>query len=185
MAKTNLTRYMLSFISITLLSGCSGKQSTKNDTIMTPMGEQELAVRYDDGYLKSAMQDYLEYRKAPLFSQYDFTKKDLNNDGIMDGLVYMKTPYGRWCNTAGCTLLIFKGHPEGFSVVGNITSVRPPFDISSEETRGWKNIKVHISGKTEKAHTRMLFFNGEEYTHSPIVEPYMNRNYIEEVSISP
>lgn len=185
MTKPHPTLYLLSFISIALLGGCSGKQNAKNETIMTPMGEQTLTVRYDDGYLKSAMQDYLEYHKAPLFSQYDFTKKDLDNDGIMDGLVYMKTPYGRWCNTAGCTLLIFKGHPEGFSVVGEITSVRPPFDISSEETQGWKNIKVHISGKAEKAHTRMLFFNGKQYMQSPVVEPYMNRNHVHEMSISP
>jgi len=185
MSISHLTLRLLSIITITLLSGCGGKNSAENDTIMTPMGEQEIAVRYDDGYLKSAMQDYLQYRKAPLFSQYDFTKKDLNDDGIMDSLVYMKTPYGRWCNSSGCTLLIFKGHPEGFSVVGDIASVRPPFDISSEETHGWKNIKVHISGKTEKAHTRMLFFNGKQYTQSPVIEPYMNRNYVNEIGISP
>ncbi len=179
----NIT-FVFTALIITALTGCS-QPAPKKSTIMTPMGEQQTGVRYDDGYLKNAMHEYLQYHNAPLFSQYDFTKKDLNEDGILDGLVYMKTPYGRWCDHSGCTLLILKGHTQGFSIVGDIRPIRPPFNITNQETNGWKNIKVQVSGNTEKAHSRILFFNGEQYTQSDAIEPYMSQGSYNETGISP
>ncbi len=130
---------------ITTITGCSAIDKTNKDLpALIPMESQynSKIIRMDDGYVKQAIHDYLKYKNSPLFSQYNFTRIDLNNDGLKDAIAYIETPYGYWCNKNGCTILIMKALKEGFSIVGNIRSVRPPFKIEKNRTNGWNDIKM-------------------------------------------
>jgi len=149
----------------TLLLGCSEPNKISSVPLpLLPLNSPNKIVRMDDGYVKQAIKDFLRHQNAPLFSQYDFTRVDLNNDGLEDAIIYINTPYGYWCNDNGCTVLIMKAHNKGFSVVGNIKSVRKPFSVEISKTNGWNDIKIYISGKKEEAYTTALSFNGNKYT---------------------
>lgn len=158
-------RALALIISLSLLSGCNThiEKTAKKNAGLLPLAGHDQAIRLDDGYVKESMREYLAYKKAPSYSQYDFMKKDLNNDGLQDAIIYFKTPYGQWCDVHGCTLLILRGHPDGFSVLGEIQSIRPPFHISKSKTSGWQDIGVYVSGKSESAHMALLSYDGKQY----------------------
>ncbi len=161
MIKSKLKIYAISII----LSGCSAPDMANNKhTPLLPLNNEQIVISMDDGYVKQAISEYFKYKKAPLFSQYNFIRKDLNNDGLEDAIVYINTPYGYWCNAHGCTVLIMKAHNQGLSIVGEIKSVRQPFSIEKSRTNGWNDISFYISGRKEKAYTARLSFNGSQYT---------------------
>ncbi len=169
------------------LSSCNAhthSTQTKSSPLL-PLAQHDKTVRLDDGHVKEAMRDYLAYKNAPPYSQYDFMKKDLNNDGLHDAIVYFKTPYGQWCDMHGCTLLILRGYPDGFSVLGEIESVRPPFHISKSKTAGWQDIGVYVSGKQESAHMALLSFDGKQYTMRHANGSYKLHQSFIETSIFP
>ena len=174
--KNHITPLLFTIFTVAL-SGCIGSPSdpADNNAPLLPLSAQQSVVFLDDGSVKDAMRDYLAYKKAPLFSQYDFTRQDLNHDGMSDAIVYIKTPYGQWCDIHGCTLLILKALPQGFSILGHIPSVRPPFYVSTRQTAGWQDIGVYLSGKNEQAYTAILSFDGSAYTMRTDDDTYMLR----------
>ncbi len=167
---------LLSFCLIlcVFLNGCalfSDSPHPNSHADLLPLVEPSLGADLDDGYVKRAMSDYLRFKKAPPFSQYDFVRVDLNHDGRLDALVHLTAPYGRWCEARGCSLLVFEAESDGFSLAGQINPVRAPVFIEKEphsfDETDWKSIVVRVSGTSHKAKNVRLFFDENGYPNDP------------------
>lgn len=158
------------------LSGCGGsslprKQANKGPLL--PMGHEQILPSLDSGDVKSAMYAYFEQVNAPTFSQYDFVRIDLNGDHLKEALVYVTIPYGRWCDTRGCSLIILRAHLNGFSLIGRFEGVRTPFYVSKKTSGGWHDIAFESNGQLyEEAGTYILRFDGKGYSR-PLEPPYV------------
>lgn len=170
-------RYYLFSISSLLLNGCSSNAhlAHKQITPLLPIIEQEQRVNLDNRHVTAAVNDYLKHRQGPLFSQYNFMRTDLDQDGWQDALIYLTAPYGQWCNKNGCTVLVLHAQKDGFTITGEIYPIRPPFYISDTFSNGWRNIIVHVSGRTEKAKDIILRFDGTKYPRNPENIPTGNK----------
>lgn len=123
----------------------------------------------DDFVLKESILDIMRQTGGPLNSGYTFVRHDLDNDGRRDALVLFRTPYGFWCGTHGCTMLVMKAHNDIFTLTSTIQTVRPPVYVSSYETNGWKNIILRVSGRSTKAKNVAMTFDGTSYPPYPDV----------------
>ncbi|PCJ99905.1 MAG: hypothetical protein COA45_03590 [Zetaproteobacteria bacterium] len=153
-----------------LLGGCAllgGGSAHDKGSAFLPIIEPEMRQDLDDGHIKDAVQNYLKLRNAPPFTQYDFMRVDLNTDGWRDALVYLNAPYGQWCYVGGCTILVLHAQENDFRITSEISPIRTPLYISETYSNGWRDIIVHISGRTEKAKDVVLRFNGLQYQGTP------------------
>ncbi len=130
----------------------------------------------DDKVLIKAISQFLETTKAPAASTYNFVRTDLNEDGRRDALVLFKTPFGYWCGTHGCTMLVLRAHNDYFSLVNAIQPVREPVYISTVKSHGWKNLIVRVSGRWDKAKDVVMVHNGQKYPDNPSNLPPFNKN---------
>lgn len=156
----------VSFLSVValavLLCGCGGGPE---QTALTPMPAQEAGP--GDAALKAALRIYFQKAGAPAYTQYEYGRFDLNNDGAQDALVYLKGPYGYWCGDEGCTLLVLRAAGDGFVPVSTIRRVRNPIHVSLTEHRGWHDLAVRVAAGPEKAEYVRLFYNGRGYDDPP------------------
>ncbi len=90
---------------------------------------------------------------------------DLNLDGTEDALVLMGPP--DWCGTGGCTLLVFEGTGNDFQFRSRTTLVQTPFTVSENQTQGWRDLVLEVSGGGATPATVALQFDGQEYPLNP------------------
>ena len=132
----------------------------------------------DDAALTKAIQQFVQNTSAPAATGFDYVRYDLNDDGRRDALVYLKSPYGYWCGTHGCALLIFRAHDEHFSLINAVQPIRTPVHISTLKTKGWKNLVVRVSGRADKAKDVAMQFDGRQYPTDPSkLPPFPKKNY--------
>ncbi len=187
-----LTKQILSFTIIAFvffLTGCSGEhlssKDLENSAPLLPMNDQLIFSSTDSSDVKTFMQDYFKQVYAPTSSQYDFVTVDLNGDHLKDALVYMKTPYGRWCDMPGCRLIVLQAHLDGFALIGSFERVRPPFYISTKTHNGWNDIAIEDSGRLhEESNIYILRFNGNGYSR-PVEQPYTFSRTLIKASLLP
>lgn len=157
-------------ILLVFLSGCSlfSQEGPANEAVLLIIEPYD-GYDLDDGRVKQAVADYIEYKNAPAFTQYDFMRVDLNNDNHKDALVYLTAPYGQWCNAQGCSLLVFEAQPYGFALVGEISPVRAPvyINVAQDKKGQWHDMIVRVSGTEAKAKDVILRFNGSTYPSDP------------------
>lgn len=128
-----------------------------------------------DAAVRNSVRKFLAETGAPAASLFTFSRHDLDGDGRRDALVLFKNPYGYWCGLHGCTMLVMKAGDSDFTLVNSVEPVREPLYISDIKTNGWKNIIVHISGRTEKTKDVALQFDGEKYpSHPSELPPYLS-----------
>jgi hypothetical protein len=163
------TLYILSACLIGL-SGCG------HEIDIQPMTETPPAQRVinpTDAQLKTSLSVYMRNMKAPAYSTYEFKRFDLNNDKRRDALVLIKTPYGFWCGTHGCAVLVMEAHNDHFTPVTLIRPVRPPVHVFTTMTNGWKDLAFRVSGRQHDAKNVLLQFDGKTYPRNPdFVDPY-------------
>ncbi|MBI2234560.1 MAG: hypothetical protein HYU57_06200, partial [Micavibrio aeruginosavorus] len=78
---------LLAVLSLGFLAACaSSPQETQYaaNGPLTPLPHDLIPQDPEDRVLDAAVQEYLKLAKAPLFSRYDFTRVDLDNDGRRD-----------------------------------------------------------------------------------------------------
>lgn len=184
-----MNRFRTSFLStfgliaLIILSSCSfGKKDGLKEPHLTPL--PPALVDPSDFVLKQSLLEIFKETKGPLNSTYIYKRVDLDNDGRRDALVLMKTPYGFWCGTHGCTMLILKAHNNVFALINAIQTVRPPIFISQQETNGWKNIILRVSGRSSKAKDVALEFDGHAYPKYPdTVPPISTHEYAARIKL--
>lgn len=166
---------LVAVLSLGFLAGCaSSPQETQYaaDGPLTPLPHDLIPQDPEDHVLDAAVQEYLKLAKAPLFSRYDFTRVDLDNDGRRDALVLMKGPHNYWCDANGCSLIVFKAQNDSFNVASEIFPVRGPMYVSNQTSAGWKNLIVRVSGQSyAKAKDVAMRFDGERYPRNPFFLP--------------
>ncbi len=137
-----------------------------------------------DYALAQSVKTILAEMKAPLHSTFEFQRLDLNDDARRDALVLFKTPYGYWCGTHGCTMLVMEAHNDHFTLVNSIQPVRAPIYSSDISTNGWKDILIRVSGRWADSKTVAAKYNGTEYPLDPAdIEPaggeeFGNKGYL-------
>lgn len=121
-----------------------------------------------DAQLRAEVQEFLAGTGAPPSSLYDLSRIDLNGDQRRDALVLFKNPYGYWCDTHGCTMLVFRASgSDSFELVNSIQPVRAPVSVSPLKINGWNNIIVHVSGRWTKTKDVAVMFDGQKYQSNP------------------
>ena len=173
----HLRYYCLLAVTSISLNGCSynDRLAGQQASPLLPIIEQAGRLDLDDQHVTAAVHDYLKHKQAPPFSQYDFMRVDLDQDGWQDALIYITAPYGEWCNAHGCTVLVLHAKENGFTIAGEIFPIRPPFYISDTFSDGWRNIIVRVSGRTEKAKNVVLRFDGTKYQENAAELPATNQ----------
>ncbi len=147
------------------LAACSG------------LGEEEIAysapdmfatpVDPSDGDLQAAVQKYLADRKGPTNSQYEYVRRDLNGDGLREGLVLFNLPHSYWCGWSGCTMAVFQARDDNFTLLSETSRIRGPIHVGGSQTNGWEDIGVRLSGTDHSDRSVLLKFNGEAYPENP------------------
>jgi len=111
---------------------------------------------------------FLKNSGAPISSTYNFVRFDLNGDKRRDAVIMIKSPYGYWCGTHGCIMLVMKAHDNGFTLVNSIQPVREPIYISRAKINGWNNLIVRVSGRLNgETKDVALRFDGAHYPKDP------------------
>ena len=142
-------KFIVTALSLALLAGCSTSPPPEEKQALTPVPPR--VIDPDDDILRKNVKAFLVANKAPAASRYKVVRFDLDEDGRRDALVLFETPFGYWCGTHGCTMLVMKAHNDRFSMVNSIQPVREPLYISEIESNGWKDIVVRVSGRWNKA----------------------------------
>ncbi len=97
-----------------------------------------------------------------LSSRYIYNQVDLNGDGKNELLVYLLGP--AFCGTGGCQLLILSAQ---YQVIGEMSLVSTPIQVSSQAPKGWKQLSWTQTGGGAPAQTVVARFNGKKYTVAP------------------
>ncbi len=165
----------LLLITTAMLSACSSGDRKSSDPL-TPL--DFTFSDPNDAALTQAIAEFVQTTDSPAATGYDYVRYDLNDDGRRDALVYLKSPYGYWCGTHGCALLIFKAHDKHFTLINAIQPLRAPVYISALKSKGWKNLVVRVSGRSNKAKDVAMLFNGQQYPTNPSkLPPFPKKNY--------
>ena len=167
------TRFYITFAVLGLLitGACQGapQQDLAIKAPLTPLPE---LVDPNDFQLQQSVLATLKTMGAPMHSNYDYRRIDLNDDGRRDALVLFKTPYGFWCDKHGCTMLVMEAHNDKFTLVNSIQPVRPPIYSTANQTNGWKDIIIRVSGRWKSAKNVSAKYDGREYPLDPSrIEP--------------
>lgn len=124
----------------------------------------------DDASLMRAIRAYIEDREGPANSRFEYTRIDLNGDGMREALVMFKSPHTYWCGWGGCTMSVFQAHEEGFSLTSTLTRVRGPLVVSDRTTNGWKDLIVRVSGTSMSDRNVAMGFDGRGYPVNPLTQ---------------
>ncbi len=98
---------------------------------------------------------------------------DLNDDGRDDAIVLLSGP--KHCGSGGCTMLVFRGTEQGFSLVSASNIVMGPIRVSANSVEGWRSLIVYSKGKGEV----VLRFSGSRYPSDPSLQPAASRLELE------
>jgi hypothetical protein len=92
---------------------------------------------------------------------------DLNADGQAEFLVYVAG--GSACRTGGCPTLVFTHLASGFRLLSTIALSHPPVSVTSEISKGWRNLIVRVADSDGRARDVELKFDGQSYPGDPTV----------------
>lgn len=151
-----------------LVSACSGSPAPESKPETTAYNKR----MPDDAAVYRAVQGYFESTDAPRFSAFDYNRKDLNHDGLLDAVVYLSSPYSHWCTTKGCSMLVLEAQDEkSLKAMPVVSPVRKPLYISNQTSRGWNIIVAKEDGyKVDTRYVR-LAHNGRTYPSDPHKAP--------------
>ncbi len=152
-----MMRLILIFICLSIV-GCS----TRQDTITTPQGISTEVILTEADF-RQAMTEYLYNGGGPAVSTYDVVLADLNGDNRPEGLIMMNTPFGTWCQLAGCSLFIFENHGNRISLNSRVEPVRGPLFLHKKPNSKWKTIVTRQDGINREARYIELTNTGNGY----------------------
>ncbi|MEZ5813781.1 MAG: hypothetical protein R3E13_03535 [Alphaproteobacteria bacterium] len=175
--RISVTSLILLFLTAPILGAC-GLWSEPPPGAIQPAPAPGKVIDPDDSALTQAIAEFVKTTEAPASTGYNYVRHDLNDDGRRDALVYLKSPYGYWCGTHGCAILVFQAHNDRFTLINAIQPVRGPVHISVMKSNGWKNLVVRVSGRSNKAKDVAMLFDGQKYPSDPSkLPPFPKKNY--------
>jgi hypothetical protein len=98
---------------------------------------------------------------------------DLDDDGRDDAIVLLTGP--KYCGADGCTMLVFRGTDQGFTLVSASAIVMAPIRVSANSVDGWRSLIVYSKGKGNV----VLRFSGTRYPANTSIQPQVDRVELE------
>ena len=147
--------------SLLVLGACATEPEPRRAEFMLP--PPTTVVDPGDNILKASLGQYFKDQKSPAFSNYEYHRIDLNDDGRRDALVMVDSPYGYWCQQNGCTLLIMEAHNDEFTVVNKVSPLRPPLYKTGMKKNGWETLANRVSGRWSVAKNVLIEYDGQSY----------------------
>jgi len=123
--------------------------------------------------LSRAVQFYGHERGGADRPAFRWALADLNDDGQDDAIVLLSGP--KYCGADGCTMLVFRGTDQGFTLVSVTASVMAPIRVSMNSVDGWRSLIVYSKGKGDV----VLKFSGSRYPDNPSMQPAVDRLELE------
>ena len=163
----------LSLLSVTTLGACGG---VNDDLAYASPDMFDAPIDPSDQVLRDSISQHLVATKGPQNSQYEYTRVDLNGDGLREGLVLFNLPHSYWCGWSGCTMAVFQAGDNSFKLVSETSRIRGPVVVGSTKTNGWEDIGVRLSGLDDYDRNVLLKFDGETYPANPINEDKLPYN---------
>ncbi|MEJ0099834.1 MAG: hypothetical protein WDO12_08880 [Pseudomonadota bacterium] len=114
-----------------------------------------------------------KWASADLKPTYTYALTDLNADGYLDAVVLISDP--DYCGSGGCSMVVFKGTPDGFEVLSESTITREPIFVLPEVKSGWHSISVFVAGGGAEPGQVLLRFDGKGYPGNPTTEEYATK----------
>lgn len=94
-------------------------------------------------------------------ARYVYGRVDLNADGRSEVLVYLLGSI--FCGTGGCNSLLFSQTPEGYRLISEFSTSRPPFVVASQASEGWSDLLfLRAGGGVPSSYVRFRF-DGARY----------------------
>ncbi len=167
------------FISILLLSACSGTQNEEksNASAEAEQPEEEMtipsalsingnddatAAEISQQLAEVLLQEDIEFL-TPEQRRFRYAITDLNDDGSREYLVEFRNSY--FCGSGGCTYLLLDSNMD---LITRFTVSESPFIISDEKSSGWRDLIIPEGGSYH-----VMKFDGNTYPSNPSVEPEM------------
>jgi hypothetical protein len=100
-------------------------------------------------------------------ARYLYSRIDLDGDGSDEVFVYLLGSF--FCGTGGCTLQLFTSGPDGYSLVSEFPTTRPPVVVGSETSNGWRDIWRLRSGGGAPANYVASRFDGAAYVEAETI----------------
>jgi hypothetical protein len=95
---------------------------------------------------------------------------DLNGDGREEALVSLHS--GLFCGSGGCALYIYTPAGTSWRQVAELTIVNAPVRLLASETRGWRDLAVHVrGGGMAIPYEARMRFDGRTYASNPSLAP--------------
>ncbi|MEM8833823.1 MAG: hypothetical protein AAGB32_04705 [Pseudomonadota bacterium] len=160
-------RYFMIF-SLLVLAACGG--SSSSDRGMTPLPSKAFTGPPDE-VLFDAVAKYVAANGRPAQTTYKHKRIDLNNDGLLDGIVYIDLPHQVWCGWDGCSMAVFQAGQKDFRAVAGMSGIRGPVYVLDTTTNGWRDIVVRISGMKVRDKNVLFAHNGVTYPQHPMNAP--------------
>jgi hypothetical protein len=123
--------------------------------------------------LSRAVQSYGHEHGGADSPAYRWALADLNDDGRDDAIVLLSGP--KYCGADGCTMLVFRGTDQGFTLVSVTAMVMAPIRVSANSVEGWRSLIVYSKGKGDV----VLRFSDTHYPTNPSVQPKVDRVELE------
>jgi hypothetical protein len=101
--------------------------------------------------------------------RYFYTFADLNQDGDQEAIAYLVGSYA--CGTGGCTALIFDADGSDYTLNSRITVARTPIVVTDQQTEGWRDLVIPVSGGGATPGYHVVRWNGTAYAANPSVAP--------------
>ncbi|MCE7629159.1 hypothetical protein LZT04_15020, partial [Vibrio fluvialis] len=158
----------------------SASQVTAPQAMLLPISEQQIASRddYEEDVDQALRRYFALHNTAPENTQYRWLKYDLNGDSQPELLVQLD-----WCGSGGCTLLVFQQQNQEWRFNSRITLVRTPFQLGKQNTHGWQDLMLPVSGGGAQAATHRLQYNGISYPVNPSIADVANQDDISGVTL--
>lgn len=167
MTRKTLRLAVLAALVLPTLAACSTGGKPPEIAIQTA---PSLPVDPSDRKLVLAIQKYLADNEGPKNSQYQYTRIDLNGDGLREALVMFNLPHSYWCGWSGCTMAVFEAGDNHFTMLSQTSRIRGPIVVGQNKTNGWGDIGVRISGTDYADRNVLLKFDGMRYPETPLYE---------------
>lgn len=160
-----MKRTVLAALIFPALAACSG--TGNQELAYTPPPLFENPVDPSDTKLHNSVQAYLAAAQGPKNSQYEYSRVDLNGDGLREGVVLFNLPHSYWCGWSGCTMAIFEAGDDNFTLLSETARIRGPIVIGDSRTNGWGDIGVRMTGTDRRDYNILLKYDGTAYPYSP------------------
>jgi len=142
-----------------LIAGCAEHSGTTTEVAL-----QAPAQVSEQDRVGKALADFLASRSIREVPAHRDASTDLDGDGVNDLLMLLDDQ--NWCDSGGCTLLVFRGGADGYRLVSDSISTRAPIAVADRTSHGWHDLMVTVGGEGDTG-VVSLEFDGTRYPGDP------------------